>query len=250
MNVILNGFCGQMGQVVYKLSKKDEDINICYGVDNLSLITKLEKNVDVKLTDNIFSIREGDVVLDFSRASAIRGLLNYCVKNQKPLVIATTGHNELEEREILHASQFIPIFKSGNFSLGMQTTLELVKFASSALRDYDIELVETHHNKKLDVPSGSAKMILGEINSSRPNSRVNLGRNNNGLRDKNEVGVHSVRGGGVNGEHTVYFLGQNEIVTISHTALSREVFGEGALKAVKFLKDKKPGLYTMKNLFE
>ena len=240
-----------MGQVVYNLAKNDSDIDIKYGVDKSSKIARIQNEVEgVKLTDNIFSIKDCDIVLDFSRADALIPILNYCVKNHKPLVIASTGHNLIQEKEIERASLVIPIFKSGNFSLGMQTMLELTHFASKRLDNYDIEVVETHHNKKIDVPSGSASMILKELKKTRPNAIINLGRGREGVRDSREIGVHSIRGGGVRGEHTVQFLGNNEILTITHTALSREVFGEGALKVLKFLVNKKPGLYSMKNLFE
>lgn len=251
MKLAINGFCGQMGQVIYNLAKKDKDFEVEYGVDRQNSIAQvLEKYSDIRLVDNLFKVKECDVVIDFSHASSLEGVLNFCVINRIPLVIATTGHSVMQEREIVRASKIIPIFKSGNFSEGINVMLNLISLATKGLKDFDIEIVEKHHNKKVDVPSGTAQMLINTIREQRQNSVINLGRSSNGKRAKEEIGVHSIRGGGMIGEHTLYFLNDAECLSITHTAFSRDVFGIGALHAVKFLVNKKPGLYEMKNLFE
>lgn len=251
MKLAINGFCGQMGQVIYNLAKKDKDFEVEYGVDRQNSIAKVMENFsDIRLVDNLFKVKECDAVIDFSHASSLEGVLNFCVINRIPLVIATTGHSVMQEREIVRASKIIPIFKSGNFSEGINVMLNLISLATKGLKDFDIEIVEKHHNKKVDVPSGTAQMLINTIREQRQNSVINLGRSSNGKRAKEEIGVHSIRGGGMIGEHTLYFLNDAECLSITHTAFSRDVFGIGALHAVKFLVNKKPGLYEMKNLFE
>lgn len=251
MNLVINGFCGKMGQVIYNLAKKDKDFEVKYGVDRQSSIAIVMGNfTDVRLVDNLFKVRECDVVIDFSHASSLEDVLNFCVINRVPLVVATTGHSVMQERAIIRASKIIPIFKSGNFSEGINVMLSLISLATKGLKDFDIEIIEKHHNKKVDVPSGTAQMLINTIREQRQNSVINLGRSSNGKRTKEEIGVHSIRGGGLIGEHTVYFLNDAECLSITHTAFSRDVFGIGALHAAKFLVNKEPGLYGMKNLFE
>ncbi len=252
MKVALNGFFGQMGQIIYNLSKNFNDIEIVYGIDRKEIIIQEKQDINgVKITNNIYDATDCDIVIDFSSNSAISRLLDFCIKYKKPLVLATTGFNNCQEQEIINASKFIPIFKSGNFSQGIHYFLETIKVIAKKTFDWDIEICEVHHNKKIDIPSGTAKMMFQKIKEVRPNLVANIGRQNTyKIRTQNEVGIHSLRGGGVVGEHIINFYNSYESISIKHTAFSREVFAFGAIKACKFLINKQNGIYEMKNLFD
>jgi 4-hydroxy-tetrahydrodipicolinate reductase len=193
-----------------------------------------------------------DVIIDFSFHAAIKDILSFATANRIPTVIATTGFTPEELQTIENAQKIIPIFRSANMSLGVNLICELAKKAAKLLPDFDIEIIEKHHNQKVDSPSGTALMIADEIASVMPmemeyqNGREGIC----GKRKKNEIGIHAVRGGTIVGEHEVVFAGAQEVVTISHSAGSREILANGAICAAQFLTDKTPGLYSMKDIFE
>lgn len=240
-----------MGQKLYALSKKYDDIKVVCGVDTLEKIGEICDCQNVQVFSDIFQTSNNfDVVVDFSSASATKNILEFCVLKKIPLVIATTGHTKEQEAEIERASKIVPIMKSGNFSHGVWQFINIVKYATKNLSDFDIEIIETHHACKIDSPSGTAKTMFDTIKSVRSNAKMVAGRNENSSpREKNDVGVHSIRGGYVFGEHSVMYFSENDTITISHSASSSEEFAKGALHACKFVLAQKCGLFGVKDLF-
>ena len=186
--------------------------------------------------------------MDFSHHLATPVLLAYAVQRKLPLVIATTGHTEDELALIREASGEIPIFFSYNMSLGIAVLTDMAKKVAAIYSDADIEIVEVHHNRKLDVPSGTALMIADAIRSVRDGAELVVGRHTNGKRSEKEIGIHSLRMGNVFGEHEVHIATDTEVLTIKHEVKDRSVLGEGALRAAAFLKDKPCGLYAMSDM--
>lgn len=184
--------------------------------------------------------KEFDVIIDFSNHLATKTLLNIALKYKKPLLIATTGQTKEEELDIEKASKSIPILKMSNTSLGVKVLNKLSKLATKLLEDFDIEIVEAHHNRKIDAPSGTAITLAKSIQEER---NLKIQTNRQGKRQKDELGIHSIRGGSIVGEHTAIFAGQDEIVEIKHTALSRKIFAVGAIKFARKLINLKAGLY-------
>lgn len=239
MKIILCGSNGKMGKVVCQIIDDSEKNEIVAKVD-----------VNTKF-DEI--IKSADVIIDFSNPSSLSDLLEYAKKNTLPVVLATTGYTKEQDKEIIEAAKQIPIFKSANMSLGVNLIINLARKAAKILKDdFDIEIVEAHHNQKLDAPSGTAILIADNINDELSDKmKYEYDRHDKyQKRDKNEIGIHSVRGGTIVGEHEVIFAGPDEIVKIGHSARSREIFANGAIKAAEFLLDKKNGLYDMTNLLE
>ena len=193
-----------------------------------------------------------DVIIDFSHHSALPSLIDYAKKTKTPLVIATTGHTEDELLLMKEASRDVAIFFSGNFSIGINLLINLAKQAAKTLGiDFDVEIIEKHHNKKLDAPSGTALMIANSISEEREETEYVYDRHSERKsRESKEIGIHSIRGGTIVGEHEVIFAGQNEVVTLSHSAASREIFATGALRAAIYLSNKPAGLYSMSDLIE
>ncbi len=189
-----------------------------------------------------------DCLIDFSHHSNIEKILLYAQQHNKPLVICTTGFNPVQVELIATAATKIPIVYSQNMSMGVNVMVEAVRRMSAALGDtFDIELIEKHHNLKEDAPSGTAKMLLAAVKDVDQKNLVN-GREGMQKRAKNDIGIHAVRGGTIVGEHTVIFAGNDEILEIKHTALSKKIFAAGALRASQFLTGKKPALYTMSDV--
>ena len=249
IRTIVHGCNGKMGQVIIRLAKNDPDVQVVAGVDrNLNPIP------NIPVYENLSSVQEeADVCIDFSHHSAIPDLVKTASEKKLPLVIATTGLGNDELAAIERASKVIPIFTSANMSLGINLLINLVKEATRVLADTsDIEIIEKHHNQKLDAPSGTALMIANAINKELDNQmQFVYGRNSKTQkREKNEIGILALRGGTIVGEHQVIFAGKDEILEIKHQALSRDIFGFGALKAAKFIVGKEPGLYTIKDLIE
>ena len=197
---------------------------------------------------------EADVIIDFASAKAVDGLLEYCVEKQMPCVLCTTGLSEEQLKKVEEASKKVAILKSANMSLGINLLLKMLKEATHVLANagYDIEIVEKHHNQKLDAPSGTALMIADGISSelSQEPQYVYDRHSYRKKRSKNEIGLHAVRGGTIVGEHDILFAGNDEFITLSHQATSKEVFATGAIKAATFLADKAPGLYNMDHLLD
>lgn len=250
MKVIINGCNGAMGQVLSRIIDKEDDIEILAGIDRNP--ERYKNNYPVY--SEIFNCREkAEVIIDFSSPNSLNSLLEYGVEKRIPLVIATTGLSEENIECIVEASKIIPIFQSSNTSLGVNTLINLVKKAAVVLeKNFDIEIIEKHHNKKVDAPSGTAYMIANAINGELGNSKEFIyGREGNkGERRKNNIGIHAVRGGTIPGEHTVIFAGEDEVIEIKHTAFSKDIFAAGAIKAARYIINQEKGLYNMDSLID
>lgn len=226
---------------------------IIHGTGTMSSILKnvieAEKDLEVSGFADDLSNEKGDIIIDFSHFSRIPNMLNFAVNNNIPIVICTTGYDDKILSQIKEASSKIPILLSSNTSIGINLMNDLVSKMAENLNGFDIEIIETHHNKKVDSPSGTAKTLFNAINQTLEN-KMNLinGRKGNHKRDKNEIGIHSIRGGSVVGEHRVIFYGDDEAIEIKHSAMSKKIFVYGAIKAAKFLIGKKPNLYGMKDV--
>ena len=245
MKVIINGYSGTMGQVLTKCVADDEELELVAG------ISPKHHDVDGFNTYSSFAdVKEdSDVVIDFSNPLALDGILEYCLKTKTPVVLATTGYNDEEMEKIHEAAKQIPVFLSFNMSLGVNILLKLVKEAAKNLANFDIEIIEKHHNKKVDSPSGTAVMIANAVKEIREQSEFIYGRHGRtGKRQQNEVGIHAVRGGTIVGEHSAILAGNDEIVEINHSARSKNVFAEGAIAAAKYLVNQEPGFYNMDDM--
>lgn len=247
LKILLSGCNGKMGQVITRLAAQMQDLKIVAGSD----INDSIKNTYPVFTDINDNNEEVDVIIDFSNPKALKPLLDYAISNKIPAVVATTGLSE-EQVQMLHdASKQIPIFRSANMSLGVNLLINLVQKAAKVLEGkFDIEIVESHHNQKIDAPSGTALAIADAINSVLDTKceYVYERHSKREKRSKNEIGLHAIRGGTIVGEHTVIFAGNDEIIEVKHTAASKEIFAEGALNAAMFVYDKKPGFYGMDDL--
>ena len=247
MKVLINGILGHMGREVEKLCTAGyRGASAAMGIDVNA--TGSEKIPTYKSTSEAPGPEGIDCIVDFSHHSCVSELLDYAVKYKLPTVVATTGHTEDELTAIRAASEFIPVFFSANMSLGVALLVELAKTAALAMPEAEIEIVEKHHNRKLDAPSGTALMIANEIISVRPEAYVNNGRSGQGKRTPEEIGIHAIRMGNIVGEHEVIVGTQNQTITLKHEAHSRALFAEGALAAAAFLVGCPKGLYDMKSL--
>ncbi len=246
IKVILCGSGGRMGEFVAKAVKNDSDTEIIAGVD------KYNSGQQFPVFETFSEInKKADVIIDFSNPSTLDGLLEFAVKSKTPVVIATTGYSAEQTEKIKSASKEIPVFFSFNMSIGVNLICSLAKKAAAVLGDgFDIEIVEKHHNQKIDAPSGTAIMLANAVNSEFGDTKIyEYDRHSKRQkRSKNEIGIHSVRGGTIVGQHDVIFAGYDEVITISHSAYSREVFAVGALRAAKFITDKTAGLYDMNSI--
>jgi 4-hydroxy-tetrahydrodipicolinate reductase len=248
INILINGCNGRMGQVVARLASQDGFINIAAGVDVSPEKIKNDFPVYPMLTD---VTEKADVIIDFSNIKGLSRLLDYGVNTGTPVVICTTGQSPDDKEKIKAASEKVAVLTSANMSVGINLLLSMVKTAAKALEDsFDIEIVEKHHNQKLDSPSGTALAIADSINTALDNSKEYVyGRHSKtDKRVPKEIGIHAVRGGNIVGDHSIIFAGAGEVIEISHSAISRDVFGVGALKAAKYLYAKGPGLYNMDNV--
>lgn len=235
-----------MGNEVATCVKGQQDLKIVSGFDR-------EENLkgEFPIYNKIENIKEKvDVIIDFSVPVATFEILKYAKKNKVPVVIATTGFNEEELKQIEELSKEIPIFKSSNMSLEINLMSTLVQKVAEVLKESDIEIIETHHNRKIDSPSGTAILLANAINEVfNGEKKYNFDRmSKREKRDKKEIGFSSVRGGNIVGEHSIQFFGENETLEIKHTSYSRQVFAEGAIKAARFIIKQQAGLYDMKDL--
>jgi len=246
--IILSGCNGKMGKVITELVNQTEDCTIVAGVDINT------QSTDYPVYDNINKINglDADVIVDFSHPSVLNSLLDYSKSNSLPLVLSTTGYSDEQTELIKEAAKVTPVFFSFNMSLGINLLIELAKKAACILSDtFDIEIIEAHHNQKIDAPSGTAVMISNGIKESLCDKEYFDVYDRHSVREKRnekEIGVHSIRGGTIVGEHTVMFAGNDEIVSISHSARSKGIFASGAVKAAVFMVGKPAGLYSMKDL--
>lgn len=253
MKILINGFWGKMGQKIYFISKDFADAEVILGVDTKEKIAENKEEIfdDVKILSDIFEAENCDVVIDVSHKNAIEKVLDFCTQKKVPLVIATTGHSEHQMKKIKQASKKVPIFKSNNLSIGVWHFMNLITRATKKLKNFDIEIAEIHHNSKVDSPSGTAKSMFDAVKTVRKNATMVTGRNGSTMGRKiDDIGIHSIRGGGVSGEHSIYFLSQNEEIKISHRAANADEFAKGALLAAKFILAQKDGFFGMKNLLK
>ena len=245
--IIMSGCTGKMGRVITAAVKEKADCKIVAGID---LRVPEQSEYPVFSSPEEMQI-EADVVIDFSNPTALPSLLRYAEKSGMPMVLCTTGYSELQVAEIKEMSQKVPIFYSGNMSLGINLLIELSKKAAQVFGNaFDVEIVEKHHNQKIDAPSGTALMIADSISSVMEESPKYVYDRHSfrHARTKNEIGIHAVRGGSIVGDHDVIFAGTGEVIELSHKAISRDVFAIGALNAAVFLAKQKPGLYAMSDM--
>lgn len=249
--IILNGCCGKMGKAVYNQSLADDGVKIIAGVD-IAVTPDMPfpcYSAWQSIPQEI--IKSTGVIVDFSNPIALGGLLEFAVANSLPAVIATTGFNDAQVGLIKAASKRIPVFFTANMSLGVNLLAELAKKAARVLGgSFDIEIVEMHHNQKLDSPSGTALMLADAINEEFSGSlEYEYDRHTKReKRPRGEIGIHSIRGGTVTGEHQIIFAGHDEVITLSHSARSKELFATGALSAAVFIDGRQSGLYTMADI--
>ena len=247
IKVLLNGCCGKMGQMIINSSKNFPNIKIVAGIDRFP-----NDKCNFKIFKNAADVNiDYDVLIDFSRPDALKDLLELSIKNNKPIILCSTGYNENDLNLINEKSKIIPIFKSANMSLGINLLNSLLKKVVPILfENYDIEIIEKHHNQKVDSPSGTALLLADTIKEAIPNeTKYVYGRAGESKREKNEIGIHAIRGGSIVGDHDIIFAGSGEIIELSHTALSREVFAVGALKAAEYMSTKIfPRLYNMEDV--
>ncbi len=248
IKAIMHGCNGRMGTIISEICEKDDDIIVVAGVDPTGK-GRFSYPVFYSISDCDV---EADVVIDFSNAAAVPELLQYCVEKQVPLVLCTTGLSAELLEQVEEASKKVAILKSANMSLGINLLMKLLKEASQVLAGagFDIEIVEKHHNQKLDAPSGTAIALADAINEEFDGAYeyVYDRSQRRAKRDAKEMGISAVRGGSIVGEHDVIFAGQDEVITFSHTAYSRAVFGKGAVEAAKFLAGKVAGMYNMSHV--
>lgn len=248
VKIILSGCSGKMGHVITKCVENKENCGIVAGVD----INKCDAPYPIFASFSEIDV-DADVIIDFSHPSVLASLLEYCKKNKMPAVIATTGLSDEQKKEIEDTSKEVPMFFSANMSIGVNLISELAAKAARVLEgSFDIEIVEAHHNQKIDAPSGTALMLADSISDALTNKPTyEFDRHSKrAKRDPNEIGIHSIRGGTIVGEHEVIFAGLDEIITISHSARSKDLFAVGAVNAAVFLKGKPAGMYSMKQLVD
>ena len=248
--VIMHGCNGKMGQVITGLCKEDSEVEIVAGIDVSDHIQN-EYPVYGSLWD---CKEEADVIVDFASAKAADALLDYSVEKKIPVVVCTTGLSEEQLQKVEEASKEVAVLKSANMSLGINLLLKLLKNAANVLgpAGYDIELVERHHNQKLDAPSGTALALADSINDALGNEYEYVYDRSHvrQKRDKKEIGISAVRGGTIVGEHEVIFAGTDEVIEFKHTAYSRSVFAKGAIEAAKYLAGKPAGMYDMSDVVQ
>ncbi len=251
LKVIMNGCNGVMGQVIVNLIKNDNNIEIVAGVD-IEQTTTYTFPVYASIKDCLVCHTKADVIIDFSTAQAVPKILEYSREHKIPAVICTTGIPEEIIQDIKETSKQVPIFFSANMSIGVNLLINLAKKATEILADsnFDIEIIEKHHNKKIDAPSGTAISMANAINEVLNNEYTyKYDRSKDYTkREKKEIGIHSVRGGTIVGEHEIIFAGKDEIIELTHISMSKEIFAVGAIKACKYLVNKSAGLYNMGDL--
>ena len=246
VKIIICGACGKMGANVLSLLSADEQATAVCGVD------LYPKEIGIPVYTNFADIKEeADVIIDFSSPQNLQERLEYAKNNQLGIILASTGFTKEDLAMIDEYAKTTAIFKTANLSLGVNLMQALCKAAAEVLGDaFDVEIIEKHHNLKKDAPSGTALMLADSINQAFNNEKTYVNGRNGivGARTKQEIGIHAVRGGTIVGEHEVIFAGEDEVITISHSAASKRVFAAGAIRAAKYLNKKPAGMYEMKDL--
>ncbi len=244
--ILLSGCCGKMGRFVADTVKNRNDCEIVAGIDIVD-----DSTLGFPVFANYDEVNiKADVIIDFSNISLLPSMLSYATKTKTAVVLATTGLSDEQINSVNEASKIVPVFFSYNMSLGVSLLCELSKIAAKVLgTGFDVEIIEAHHNQKLDAPSGTAIMLGNAIKEEMPDAYFEYDRHSKReKRHKNEIGIHAVRGGTIVGEHQVMFAGNDEIVTLSHSARSRAIFANGAVNAAVFLEGKDAGIYNMSDL--
>ena len=250
VKMIMHGCNGRMGHVIVDLCKEDQDIQVVAGVDAFG-----ESSYDFPVFKSLAECNvDADVIVDFSNASAVDGLLDYCVAKAIPVVLCSTGLSAEQLDKVKEASAKVAVLKSANMSVGVNALIKVLKEVSPlfAAAGFDIEIVEKHHNQKLDAPSGTAIALADSINESL-NNEYEYVYDRSTRREKRpvkEIGISAVRGGTIVGDHDIIFAGLDEVVTLSHRAYSRAIFGKGAIQAAKFLAGKSAGMYDMSDVLQ
>ncbi len=251
MNILLCGIAGHMGREVLHLASAGyRNAKVTLGVDPMGA-DAAQKDTDVLVYtsfSDIPSFTDVDCIIDFSHHTAVSDLLPFAIERHLPTVVATTGHDENELAMIKEAAKHIPVFYSANMSLGVALLVDLAQKAVAAMPDAEIEIIEKHHDRKLDAPSGTARMLADAICEVRPELYTNVGRNGYAKRTKNEIGIHSVRMGNVVGVHEILLATPSQTITLRHEAHSRALFAEGALSAAAHMIGAEAGLYDMNAL--
>ena len=245
MKIIIHGAAGHMGRMVEETARR--------GFAGAEITALVDPCAPAGGDAACYAAPEdytgpADAVVDFSNHAATKTLLDYCAARALPVVIGTTGQTAEELALISAAAEKIPVFRSGNMSVGVAVLADLARRAAAAFPEADIEIVETHHNRKLDVPSGTALLLADAVREARPDATLLIGRHENGKRTAREIGVHSIRLGSEVGTHEIYISTGSETLTLKHKAENRALFAEGALTAAVFLTGKPAGLYTMKDM--
>jgi len=247
IKILISGCCGKMGQVITKLAEGFDDIKIVAGFDIYDT-----GKCHYPVYTEIYKCKEKvDVIIDFSNPDALESIVNYAVASNTALVVATTGMSQIHMNMLKSASNQVPVFFSANMSLGINLLINLVKKSARILEgNFDIEIIEKHHNQKIDAPSGTALAIADSLNSVLEQKKEYIydRHSRRKKRSKNEIGIHAIRGGSIVGEHTVIFAGNDEVIELTHSATSKDIFGIGAIRAAKFIASMKPGLYGMDDL--
>ena len=246
-NIAISGANGKMGRVIADICASRDDVKVIAGVDLFG-----ESYSDFPIVRSYKELpQKPDVVIDFSNPALLDSLLEYCLTNGVPAVLATTGYNEEQKAQIVKAAESIPVFFSFNMSLGINLLVQLAKKAVAVLGDqFDIEIVEKHHNQKIDAPSGTAIMLANAINEEA-GDKYELVYDRHSVRAKrkqSEIGMHAVRGGTIVGEHEILFAGRDEVISLKHEAHSKSVFAAGSVNAAVFLSGKSSGLYDMSDM--
>ncbi|WP_291632983.1 4-hydroxy-tetrahydrodipicolinate reductase [Clostridium sp.] len=242
IKMLLNGCNGKMGKVISEMAKESKSVSIVAGVD------KNSSNLSYPCYDSILECEiDIDVILDFSRPDALDSLCKYSKEKNIPIVFCTTGYSPEQLSKIDSLSKEIAVFHSANMSIGINIVNNILKSISNMLyKDFDIEIIEKHHNQKVDAPSGTALLLANTIKDSIEGETIfTKGRDGLSKRQPNEIGIHAIRGGSIVGDHEVIFAGKGECIEIKHTAISRDVFAIGALKACEYIYGKEKGLYSM-----
>ena len=244
INLILNGACGHMGRTIAREANLREDCQVVCGFD-----PRATEDFSFPVYQSFELYKEhGDVLIDFSHPSALTGVLEFAKQQNIPAVIATTGLSNEQKQEIKAAAETIPVFFSANMSLGINLLIDLAKKAQAVLENFDIEIIERHHNQKIDAPSGTALAIADALSKQKYYDYTYDRHARRQKRNASEIGIHAVRGGTIVGDHTVVFAGKDEVIELKHSAASKEVFATGSIRAALFLVNQKPGLYSMEDL--
>ncbi len=239
MNIIVNGAGGRMGGILCSMIEASKDH---------TLVGKVDKYAEGYARSLAEIEADADVVIDFSHHSAVPSLMEEVCARALPVVVCTTGLSEEETNAVKAASEKIPVFFSANMSLGVALLCDLARTAAKTMQGADIEIVEAHHNRKLDAPSGTALMLANAIREVLPEKQLNCGRSGQQKREKDEIGMHAIRMGNVVGMHEIHIATDTQIITLRHEAQDRGVFAEGALRAAEYLVNKSAGLYSMEDL--